>query len=347
MKLSTGLVGLPNAGKSTIFNLLTDSAGAEVANYAFCTIDPNTGFAQVYDPRLQVLAELVTPENVVPNRIQVVDIAGLVKGASEGEGLGSEFLSHIRSVTAIVQVVRTFEGDNIVHVDGSIDPARDLATVDTELRLADLEVLERAFEKRRPLVRQGNKEAVKESEMIAELQSLLDKDSDVRRADDETLENQAIASLNLLTAKPALILANSDEPGEANISDELRQAAGDREILEVCAALELEAAQLENPQEQQELLQGLGIFEQGLRALTRTLYEQLSLRTFFTVGPQELRAWSLGKSRLATDAAAAIHSDLRDGFIRADVIGYDEFVQAKSWQNATGKGAGALRRQGL
>lgn len=342
MKL--GIVGLPNVGKSTLFNSLT-KAGAESANYPFCTIDPNVGIVSVPDERLKVLGDLYNSERVVPAVIEFVDIAGLVKGASKGEGLGNQFLSHIREVDAVVHVVRCFEDSNIIHVDGSIDPLRDIETINLELIFSDLEILERRYSR---VIKSARNDAAmaKEAALIERLKKHLE-DGKVAKsfeiADEE--EAAAFATYNLLTAKPVIFAANvtDDELADDGASNSHVQrvrefaAADGSEVFVICAQIEQEISELDDD-EKKMFLEEMGISESGLEKLIKASYSLLGLMSFLTAGPKETRAWTIKIGTKAPGAAGKIHSDFERGFIRAEVVSYDNLVQCGSYNAAKDKG---------
>lgn len=342
MKL--GIVGLPNVGKSTLFNSLT-KAGAESANYPFCTIDPNVGVVPVPDERLEVLAKMHSSQKVVPAVIEFVDIAGLVKGASKGEGLGNQFLSNIREVDAIVHVVRCFEDGNIVHVDGSIDPARDIETINLELLFSDLEILERRYAKVGKVAR-NDKSYAKEAALLEKLKKHLEAGNLAKsyEAEDET-EEELLEGYNLLTAKPVIYAANvteddlaEDGAQNAHVAKVKEVAAGEgAEVFVICAQIEQEIAELED-EEKKMFLEDLGLEESGLEKLIRASYNLLGLISYLTSGEMETKAWTIKKGTKAPQAAGKIHSDFERGFIRAEVVSYNHLVENGSMNAAKEKG---------
>jgi ribosome-binding ATPase len=346
MGFKCGIVGMPNVGKSSLFNALTHSAIA-AENYPFCTIDPNVGVVHVPDPRLDKIASIVNPKQVLPATMEFVDIAGLVAGASKGEGLGNQFLAHIRETHAVAHVVRCFHDDNVVHVSGRVDPLADVEIIETELALADLETMTRALDKAQKLGRSGDKSA---QVIIQQLQGILEGLNEMRpvRAqdlNDATLAN--IKSFNLLTAKPVVFVANVDEAAlDGNdMSAAVAQYARNQgaECVVLCAALEAELALLEDL-EREEFLGEMGVSEPGLNRFIRAGYQLLGLQTYFTAGPKECRAWTIRKNETAPKAAAVIHTDFERGFIRAEVIGYDDFIEYDG--EAGAQSAGRLRLEG-
>jgi len=342
MALACGIVGLPNVGKSTLFNAIT-KAGAEAANYPFCTIDPNVGVVEVPDPRLDQLAEMVKPQRVVPTTVEFVDIAGLVRGASKGEGLGNKFLSHIREVDAIIHVVRCFEDENITHVDGLVDPIRDIETINMELILADLETVERRLERTRKMLKTGEKKYQLEVEFLNRLQEALESGACARQLEVKEEEQAILKEMNLLTAKPVLYAANvaeddltrDDLPLVAKVKEYAAREGA--EVVTICARIEAEIAEL--PEEEKgPFLEALGLEESGLDRLIRAAYKLLGLITFFTAGVQEVRAWTITRGTKAPQAAGKIHSDIERGFIRAEVVAFADLMAAGSQAAAREKG---------
>jgi len=347
--LRAGIVGLPNVGKSTLLNALVANAKANAANFPFCTIEPNVGIVAVPDPRLAVLGKISSSAQVLPARVEFVDIAGLVQGASQGEGLGNQFLSHIREVDAIVQVVRCFEDDDIIHVAGSIDSARDIEIINLELALADLTQVERRLERVRKQAR-TSKDARLEVEALEKIQSALDQGQESRSVDLKPEEAAAVQPLGLLTRKPIIYAANVTEEdlatGNAWVETVRRIAAQEgAEVIVVSAQVEAELVDL-TPTERTDFLAALGVEEGGLQSLIRATYQLLGLQTYFTTGPKETRAWTIPVGTLAPQAAGVIHSDFERGFIRAETIAYGSLVEAgsmaaakeKGWVRSEGKG---------
>jgi GTP-binding protein YchF len=345
--IKCGIVGLPNVGKSTLFNAVTQAQNAAAANYPFCTIDPNVGVVPVPDLRLQAIAAIAKPEKVLPTTVEFVDIAGLVAGASKGEGLGNKFLAHIREVDAIAHVVRCFENDDVVHVAGRIDPLSDIEVINTELALADLDTVERGLQRAEKASKAGDKDAIRLRDVLKRMREHLDAGQPARTLPLEAADRPLLRELHLITMKPLMYVANVAENGfKDNPYLELVRQRGEAEgadVVPVCAAIEAEIAQLE-PGDRLAFLEELGLHEPGLDRVIRAAYHLLGLLTFFTAGPKEVRAWTTHSGALAPQAAGEIHTDFEKGFIRAEVIGYDDFIACKGEQGA--KEAGKMRLEG-
>ncbi|GGF17626.1 ribosome-binding ATPase YchF [Halobacillus andaensis] len=348
MALTAGIVGLPNVGKSTLFNAITQ-AGALSANYPFATIDPNVGIVEVPDPRLQKLTELVNPKKTVPTAFEFTDIAGIVKGASKGEGLGNQFLSHIRQVDAICHVVRAFEDENITHVSGQVDPISDIETINLELILADLETVSKRIDRVAKMARQKDKDAVAEYAVLEKIKEALENETPARAVEFSDDQQKIVKGLHLLTSKPILYAANvsEDEIG-AEDNERVKQirefaANENAEVIVVCAKIEAEIAELDG-EEKQEFLEDLGIAESGLDQLIKATYNLLGLATYFTAGEQEVRAWTFKEGMTAPQCAGIIHTDFERGFIRAETVSYDDLVDAGTMGAA--KDRGRVRLEG-
>jgi len=348
MALKCGIVGLPNVGKSTLFNCLSN-AKAQSANFPFCTIEPNVGTITVPDPRLQKLDALVKPERVVPTTMEIVDIAGLVKGASKGEGLGNQFLANIRETDAIIHVLRCFDDGNIVHVDGSVNPIRDKEVIDYELQLKDLETIEKKISSLARVVKSGDKEAVKTLELSENIKATLEQGKSIRSMEFNENDATLVKGLQLITAKPVLYLCNVDEgsvkTGNKYV-DQVKEAVKDEaaEVLVIGAKIEADITELETYEERQMFLDELGLEEPGVNRLIRSAYKLLNLDTYFTAGVKEVRAWTVKKGSTGPQAAGVIHTDFEKGFIRAEVMKYDDFIQYGSEQAV--KEAGKFKVEG-
>ena len=346
--MKAGIVGLPNVGKSTLFNALT-AAGAESANYPFCTIEPNVGIVKVPDPRLKRIQAHISTDQVIPASVEIVDIAGLVRGASQGEGLGNQFLGHIRNVDAILHVVRCFEEENVVHVEGRVDPIDDIQVIDTELVLADLESVERQIPKLEKKVRGGDKESADQLALLKEAYQLLDDGRPVRAGEWNDDQVKGLKMSGLITYKPVLYVCNVDEEGAAegnHFSAKVAELAASEnsECILISAQFEAEVSELEDEEERREMLADLGVAETGLDRLARAAYALLGMQTYFTAGEKEIRAWTFPKGATAPQGAGVIHSDFERGFIRAQIYALEDLEEFKS--EAALRSAGKIRAEG-
>ena len=346
MGIKCGIVGLPNVGKSTLFNALT-RAQIAAENYPFCTIDPNVGVVPVPDPRLDALAAIVKPERILPTTVEFVDIAGIVKGASQGEGLGNKFLSHIREVDAITHVVRCFENDDVVHVAGKVDPLDDIDVINTELALADLDTVEKGLQRAEKAAKAQDKDAIRTRDVLKKVREALDQGRPARALGLDENERAAVRDYHLLTMKPVLYVANVQEGGFTNnplrAKVELRAKEEGAQVVAVCAAIEAEISQLDDA-DRKDFLDSLGLDEPGLNRVIRAGYALLGLQTYFTAGVKEVRAWTVRAGSTAPQAAGVIHTDFERGFIRAETMAYDDFITYKG--EAGAKEAGKLRLEG-
>lgn len=348
MALKCGIVGLPNVGKSTLFNCLSN-AKAQSANFPFCTIEPNVGTISIPDPRLEKLESIVNPERVVPTTMEIVDIAGLVKGASKGEGLGNQFLANIRETDAIIHVLRCFDDGNIIHVDGSVNPVRDKEIIDIELQLKDLESIEKKIASLARVLKAGDKEVLKENELCVRIKAALEQGLSIRTLNLDEKEREIVSKFQLITTKPVLYLCNVDESSVKTGNkyvDQVREAVKNEsaEVLVIGAKIEADITELETYDERQMFLDELGLDEPGVNRLIRSAYGLLKLQTYFTAGVKEVRAWTISKGMTAPQAASVIHTDFEKGFIRAEVMKYEDFTTLGS-ENAV-KEAGKFKVEG-
>jgi GTP-binding protein YchF len=348
MPLQAGIVGLPNVGKSTLFNALT-AAGADVANYPFCTIEPNVGVVAVPDPRLDRIASKIETQKIIPATVEIVDIAGLVRGASKGEGLGNQFLGHIRSTDAILQVVRCFDDPDVTHVDGTVDPLRDIETIHLELVFADLDAAERRLDKWSKAAKGNDKEAIKQRDFAKKLVDHLTTGKSARAGAWSDEERTLLRESQMITGKPALYVCNVDEAGLREENHHVRAvrakaAAEGASVVVLCAKVEAEIAELEDPADRNAFLSDLGLEEPGLATLARATYDLLGLQTFFTAGPKEIRAWTIHRGWTAPQAAGVIHTDFERGFIKAEVYGIPDLLELGT--EAAMRAAGRLRVEG-